>query len=232
MIITPYSDNVEERFGKKIQNHVIDNKPSPGYVDDNGYFHPQGNDDRKKWSSFKKSEPRVQHYLNLGVTETYIKAHITRLAKLGFDTETCWSRFEQLYEQDRLQFAAIRGKEEALIKFSLENPEVKDEAGNLIEPDKKPNISPTLFDKVKSIFIPVVHSEKEEEIKTIERTSNKSSEALLEDLINFNKIKLSGGIVFEETDIKSCINGKLQLHSQKKAIKLTKKQIKELDAQI
>lgn len=241
-IILPGENGFESRFGKgaQIVGHVVDNKPSPGYTDENGYFHPAGNDDRKKWSSFKKAEPRVQHYLNLGVTEAYIKAHITRLAKLGCDTETCWMRFEQIYQQDRLQFAAIKGKEEALIKFSLENPEVKDEAGNLIEPDKKPDIEPTIFSKIKNIFknpgaiIPEKSMTREELMMCMHQTPiiNEIIENPQASPIETTLIKISGGLFFSKDDIEYCISGKLKLKSQKKAIKLTKKQVKELEEQL
>lgn len=224
IILPGQIDNLESRFGNgaKVVNHIHDDKPSPGYLDENKYFHPMGNDDWKKWRDFKKAESRVQEYLNIGVPESYVKAHITRLAKLGFDTETCWARFSHLYEGDKLKFAATKGKEEALMKFSLENPEVKNDEKTLIK-------DPSMLDKLMNIFKP------EKEVYgdcSIDKPLDFTPSNQLMEMKYDKKIKLSGGILFQESDIKSCIQGKLQLHSRKRAIKLTKKQIKEFEDQM
>ncbi len=270
IILDSNEDDLEKRFGPgaKVVNTIFDNRPSAGYVDENGNFRPLGSDDRKRWEAFKEGCRRkelngegkdlVSHYLNLGVQESFIKGHISRLAKQGLSTDQCWIEFEKIYQEKKLDIAAAKGKEEALMKFSMENPEVKVNEESLSK-------DPTMLNKLMSIF--KVNSDKVKvadayrdtfinlnqdiEHNSIGRTQklvkmslgksaesdrsfgyvNSESNQLME-LKYDKKIKLSGGLMFEESDVKSCIQGKLQLHSQKRAIKLTKRQIKELEEQL
>lgn len=85
---------------------------SEGYVDENNYFHPIGNEplkERNKWLGLKKGIPKIQEYINAGVPEEFIKGKLEFLARTitsptdnwQVSTQKVMNAFEEIYQRNK-----------------------------------------------------------------------------------------------------------------------------------
>lgn len=201
-----------------------------GHVDEDGYFHPIGSQtiqERNKWQSLKKGLPAIQRYINAGVPEQVLRSTIERLSKEcavygesgHVTTKKVMDKLAEIFNRNAKFYEEKPNIEKAVAekpKMTAEEEEkvIAEMAHNM----KKPGLMDRFFISRPPFLAPPVES------IDLDRV-------VPPNLSNF-KIKLSGGIIFDNRELESCIGGLLKLKTHKRAIKLNRKQIKELESQL
>lgn len=209
-----------------------------GFVDEDNYFHPHGSQtlvERNKWTSLKKGIPKIQEYINSGVPEQVVRSTIERLSKeLVIYGEPGYMTTKKV--MDKLAEIFNRNK-----KFYEEKPNLEKELAEkpMLTQEEEEKVIRDMADKMKrseNIAKDVIT------LNTMAKMSlagaNMPGQIIPYD--NFNPmdmipptmIRLSGGIYFNQSNLELCFDGKLKLKNHKRAIKLNRKQIKELESQI
>ncbi len=228
-----------------------------GHVDEDGYFHPIGSQtiqERNKWQSLKKGLPQIQGYINAGVPEQVLRSTIERLTKEcavygepgHVTTRKVMDKLAEIFSRNAKFYEEKATIEKEIAEKPKLTPEEEERLINeMADSMKKPGLLSRFLGKdatIERVDSAISFNGKEpyqishdidfEKQGEIQKRKGIQLGIQPGSMIPSSMIRLSGGVYFNQLDLDSCFDGKLKLKSHKRAIKLNRKQIKELESQL